>query len=442
MSDLRPRISLPAGIALAVGMVVGSGMFGLPGLALQAGSPQVVAMGWLSSALASLPLVAIFAVLGGRYRSSAGLARYAEVALGGWANKAVTAVLCGTFPLGIPALAMIGASYALPFLGAGPDWILPVAALFILLAVLGNLVGIRTSSAINGMSLILMAGIVVSLGGLHADDLARGLGLWLHPDWSDLGPAALWKVSALLFWAFLGWENLSFGLEEFSNPRRTIPRVYILSVLIVFLFYGLLAATMNGAALAGAAVNKTEGIATLVPGPWRLPFTLATIVVILANANAWVFGASRLFFAAGRSGFLSARMGMLDGRGVPRNAILFAGGCFFVIIVVIRVFRLEISDLVLIVSQNFLVLYLACVLCFWKTARGWKRWIITAFAAISCCFLLSGFNSRILYPLGLILAGALRHHSWRRGTTGAWPWLIRRFGQRTGRERASKSTTR
>jgi amino acid transporter len=406
---LRPQISLLAGVALAIGMVVGSGLFGLPGLALQAGSPQEAAVGWLVGAMASVPLVWVFAVLGARFASAAGLAYYAEIALGPSAAFAASSVLLGTFSLGVPGLAMIGASYALPFLGLEATALLPIAAVFILLAVLFNIAGVKTSIAVNGLSLLLMVLAVVLLGFLHPDELTAGVALWLQPDWSKVNVGEVWRISALLFWAFIGWESLSFGLEEFRDPQRTIRWVYMLSFGVVSLLYGALAAITNGAALSGLPMDRTESAAALVPAEWRNAFTLVIVVIILANANAWVFGVSRLVFAAGKSGLLPATVGRVDRRGLPRNAIILAGAFFALVLGMVKVFHLEIADLVMIVSQNFVVLYLVCLLCYWKVTRGVQRWIVTSLALVSCSFLLVGFNYRILYPIALFVFGIAIH---------------------------------
>ena len=141
MTELRRRISLFGGAALAVGMVVGSGVFGLPGLALQLSSPRIAAFGWLACAIACFPLLCVFAILGTRYACAAGIARYAEAALGRRAEFAVTAVLCGTFPLTVPAQSMIGASYARIACGLDQGNLVPVSALILFVAVAFNLCG-------------------------------------------------------------------------------------------------------------------------------------------------------------------------------------------------------------------------------------------------------------------------------------------------------------
>ncbi|KVE37924.1 APC family permease [Burkholderia sp. TSV86] len=407
MTTLRRQISLSSGIALAVGMVIGSGLFGLPGLALQISSPQTAAWGWLICTLACVPLIWIFAVLGARFASAAGISRYVEAALGQRAEYGVTAVLCGTFPLSVPALAMIGGSYALTAFGIEPGRLLVVSALFLLTAVLFNLSGVRTTTLINKVSLLLIVATVLILAALRLPDLITGGRLWTAPDFTAMHPASLWKVTVLIFWAYLGWENMSFGLEEFKNPNKTIKQVYFLSFVTVVVLYFALAATMNGASIHDPHVNVTQGIAHLVPAQWRQLFSIATLVIILANANAWVFGASRLFYSAGRNGLLPDTFGKLDHRGIPRNALLLLAGCFAAVLIASAIFHLKIEDLVLIANQNFLVLYVACLYCFWKIETGPSRWPLMVLGSISCAFLLAGFSYRMLYPIALLIAGML-----------------------------------
>ncbi|PAJ86095.1 APC family permease [Burkholderia ubonensis] len=407
MTTLRRQISLSSGIALAVGMVVGSGLFGLPGLALQISSPQTAAWGWLICTLACLPLIWIFAVLGARFASAAGISRYVEAALGQRAGYGVTAVLCGTFSLSVPALAMIGGSYALTAFGMEPGKLLVVSSVFLLIAVLFNLSGVRTTTLINKVSLLLIVATVILLAVLRLPDLITGSRLWATPDISTMNLGSLWKVTVLIFWAYLGWENMSFGLEEFENPDKTIKQVYFLSFVTVVILYFALAATMNGASIHDPNVNVTQGIANLVPLQWRQVFSIATLIIILANANAWVFGASRLFYSAGRNGLLPSVFGELDSRGTPRNALLLLATCFAIVLGASAIFHLRIEDLVLIANQNFLILYVASLYCFWKIETGPIRWPLTLFGLVSCAFLLAGFSYKILYPVALLALGML-----------------------------------
>jgi amino acid transporter len=419
MKTLRSQISLFAGTTIAVGMVVGSGVFGLPGLALQLSSPQIAALGWLICAAACFPLLCIFSVLGTRYACAGGISRYAEAALGRRAECGVAAVLCGTFPLVVPAQAMIGASYALVAFGLDQAMLLPMSAMLIFSALLFNLCGVRVASLINMVSLVLVITTVFVLCATRPADLTSGVFLWAVPDWSSVDLPNLWKVSALIFWAFLGWENISFGLEEFKDPQKTIKRTYFLSFLVVVVLYFFLAAIINGACVADSDVKATAGIANLVPAHWKMVFSVATFMVIMATANSWIFGASRLFYAAARDGILPEYFARLDERGVPRNALLLLAACFSSVLVIVSLFHVHIPDLVLLANQNFLILYLVCIYCFGKIARGCQRWLLTPAALLSCCFLLAGFSYSILYSFTLLAAGIVCARSRKRRWAGS-----------------------
>lgn len=74
---LQRNLSVFQGIAMAVSLVIGSGMLGLPGLALEAGDIAATSAGWIVTTVASLPFLFILTRLGLRFHSSAGLACYA-----------------------------------------------------------------------------------------------------------------------------------------------------------------------------------------------------------------------------------------------------------------------------------------------------------------------------------------------------------------------------
>src|SRR5207249_3469317 len=57
---LQRLITVPHGIALAVSMVIGSGLLGLPGIALSEGGIHGAALGWVIVVASVVPLIAIF----------------------------------------------------------------------------------------------------------------------------------------------------------------------------------------------------------------------------------------------------------------------------------------------------------------------------------------------------------------------------------------------
>jgi amino acid transporter len=404
---LERLITVPHGVALAVSMVIGSGLLGLPGIALAEGGVHGAAIGWVVVVVSVVPLIAIFSRLGFRFASAAGLSRYAEVAAGPWAGSGVSLVMAGSFAIGVPTLGLIGGAYLQDLLGT-PHRSVGWFAIGILgLVTLANLLGVKVAGLINTASLAALVLVVVAVVALKAGYLGSGLHVLRDASGGrDVHYFDVWTVSAVLFWAFLGWESLSFGLEEFQEPERSIPIVYWASFGIVAVLYLALGLTTIGADAEGLKIKGASGLTALIRetpvGGVLLPLM---ILVILANANAWVFGASRSIYAAGRAGILPRALGRLSGRSVPATSLVTLFAVYTLTILVVQYGQLSLTRLILIVSQNLLVLYAFSIFAYWKTERGRVRWLVASLALGSWAFLLSGFSYWIAYPAVLLLIG-------------------------------------
>jgi amino acid transporter len=406
--QLKKSISLSKGVALSVSMVIGSGLLGLPGLALEIGNVYTAAGSWLLISIMLIPLIHIFTYLGIKFTSSAGLAKYAEISLGDWGNYAVSAVLCGTFIIGVPALALIGGAYIQTMFKLSPNMIYFFAIGILILSVLFNLLGFSIVNIINFSSLIVLIAltfviVVSNYSFFYSGIIIFGKTISGNVQFNYI---KLWRTSALLFWAFIGWENLSFSMEEFKNPSKTIPRVYWLSFVIVIFLYLALSITSIGAQSSGIQTKGASGLSSLVDqtslGKFQL---LLMVIVIIANACAWVMSTSRLYYSSGRDGILPVFFAKLTKKGIPIVSLLLSSVFYTMIILLSFFFKISVSSLVLIVSQNFLILYLICIFAYWKTEIRNRRWIISILALFSCGFLLSGFNWWIIYSILLIGIG-------------------------------------
>jgi amino acid efflux transporter len=409
--ELKKIITVPKGIAIAVSMVIGSGLFGLPGLAIEVGGPYMALISWIGISLLMLPMIILFSELGVRYSSSAGLAQYAEVALGNWARSGVTAVLCGTFTIGIPALTIIGSAYICKFVGLEEThYMYPLAILFLGLTTVMNIAGVKITSYVNSVSMYLLFALIAAFIFLNLDAFRTGLKTAAEIHISQVNLPRLWPTAALLFWAFLGWENMSFGLEEFKNPKRNITLVYCLSFALVVLIYLALAFTVTGAQLNGVNMEGAGSLTSLLKSSSLfIPLMLVMILVKIANSNAWVFGASRLIYASGKSGILPAFLSKLDKNGIPRNSLIAL--CLFYISFVsaMYIYSIPLVTVVMLVSQNFLILYLVSIIAYFKVVpKTIYHMTIFVFASLSCLFLLTGFSFWLLYPISLLGLGYFR----------------------------------
>lgn len=324
------RMGLVAATAMSVTIVVGAGLLTLPGLSYaQAG--RLGHLPWLLMSVLMLPLLAVFAFFARRHPSAGGVVGYIRLSLGPQLGAASEAIVIGTFSLGLPAVALIGATYLQQTL---PD--LPVAATAIGMVTIGllfGMFGLRVSGAVQTAIATL---IVLGLLGLCA-------GYWLHAP-SDTAPstslltgsdmlpmlsanALLGVLSALplVLFAYTGWEITAFLAEDMQDPARNLPRSIWASFVIVTLLYVFVAWTVASAATADEGwrfapiarlADSWLGVAGL-----RLTGIIATLL-ILANVTGAFLSTSRALFSAGRDGLLPQALAHVDQRGLPVRAML------------------------------------------------------------------------------------------------------------------------
>lgn len=357
------RIGLVAATAMSVTIVVGAGLLTLPGLSYaQAG--RLGHLPWLLMSVLMLPLLAVFAFFARRHPSAGGVVGYIRLSLGLRLGAASEAIVIGTFSLGLPAIALIGATYLQQTLPG-----LPVAVTAIGMVTIGllfGMFGLRVSGAIQTAIATL---IVLGLLGLCA-------GYWLHAP-SDTGPdvfppagngvlpmdALLGVLSALplVLFAYTGWEITAFLAEDMRDPARNLPRSIWASFVIVTLLYVFVAWTVASAATAddgwrlapiARLAESWLGVAGL-----RLTGIIATLL-ILANVTGAFLSTSRALFSAGRDGLLPQALAQVDGRGLPVRAMLTGWVLYVVVILVTQTSGLGVETLLQLAGQNFFVLYL------------------------------------------------------------------------------------
>ena len=422
MTELKKTVTLGRGVVLAILMVIGSGLLGLPGLVADAGTVQEVVFGWLLIILAAMPLIQICAELGKKFPYSGGLFHYAREAVGEWGGYAVTALVCGSFILGEPAVALIGGEYLQHIFGLSDYGVHLLAFLIITAMTLITVAGVRLVSFFNYAAVVILLFLIAALTFYNFNFFSSGLvfsinalfegisgitGMVLGISGSDSpvhfpDPYNVWKISALLFWAFLGWENMSFGLGELQNPEKNVKRVFWLSFGLTIYIYLMLAATSIGADADGVPLSGASGLVELVKftPPGNLLIWLMGVVII-ANVTCWNFASSRLVYASGKEEVLSAFLGKISKRGQPMASILSMYIAFVLVLLITCVFDISVSSLLMLVNQNFLFLYGFILLSYWKTETGWRRWVYSGFSFLSISFLVSGFTWKILYSVAL-----------------------------------------
>lgn len=408
MTKLERTITLKKGIALATSMLIGSGILALPGLAIGIGNVHEVILGWLLITFITIPRIQISSRLGLRFPSTAGIATYVEEAVGTGGRYSVSYLVSGSYLFGLPAIAFIGSEYMQELFNLSEFSGMLCAILIINLMFISNLIGIRFITILNYLSIIVLFLLLGLIIAFNYDFVGSGLQVageaLTKKDIID--PSAIWNVTALLFWAFLGWENLSFSLGEIKEPERNVARIYWLSFVLVAAIYMLIALITVGASARGVSLNGAAGLSSLVLYIPNGNLLIGLIIIVLAaNACSWNFTASRLIYASGNSGVFPAVFGKLSKKKVPLNSLIALYAMSVSVITGCCLFKIPIESMMLLVNQNFIFLCGFVIIAYWKTENGWQKWIFAILSFLSLSFLASGFTWKVIYPVFLIGMG-------------------------------------
>jgi APA family basic amino acid/polyamine antiporter len=229
-------------------------------------------------------------------------------------------VLAGIISAAAVALAF-GGYFA--FMFATP--ILPVAIGIILLFSVLNFIGIKESAWFNIISTIVEATglIIIIILGLNYIG-APGVNYFDIPG----GPQSLVSAAALIFFAFIGFQDVANISEEVKNAAKNVPKALIISLVVSTVLYILVTVSavsiLGWEALAASKAPLTE-VAVAAAGDWILP-VLSTIALFATGNTVLIIliVASRILYGMASGGSIPKIFSKVHkGRGTPYFAIFF-----------------------------------------------------------------------------------------------------------------------
>ena len=188
-----------------------------------------------------------------------------------------------------------------------------------------NYVGVRRTSRVN------LAIVAVSLGSLIIF-AAAGAGSFRMANLQPFMPAGwggVFEASAILFFAYTGYARIATLGEEVRDPKRTIPRAIVTTIVSASLLYLAVAAVAVGAvgadALAGNPAPLAEAARTR--GTWlRTVVAAGAVTAMLGVILSQILGLSRMVFAMARRADLPPALAAVHPRyGTPHRAVLAVG---------------------------------------------------------------------------------------------------------------------
>jgi amino acid transporter len=301
-----------------VGIILGAGIYSVLGAAAGLAGEAL----WLSFALSSgIALLTGFsyAELATTYPQASAEFTYLRRALPELPGLAlVTGLLVALSGAATSATVAIAfANYAQAF---APVWPFAIAWCLLLVVAALNLIGVKESGWVNTAFTLLEAGGLVLFIVIGASSERFGAAVAAMPEWGVVPGAAL------VFFSFLGFENIANLAEEAKQPARDLPRAIFLSLAIATLLYVLVALAAvallsadelaaASAPLADAARQRSQRLAGALGG-----------IALFATANTAlvsVLVSSRVIFGIAREGELPQRLAaLLPGRKTPWLAVL------------------------------------------------------------------------------------------------------------------------
>lgn len=408
---LKRTLSSSGLIALGIGAIIGAGLFSLTGIAAadHAGpavmlSFIVAAVGCAFAGLCYAEFASMIPVAGSAYT-------YSYATMGEFMAWIIGWDLVLEYALAGATVAVSWSQYFNEFmvilgihlpseLLSGP-WEggvinLPAIVIVCLLSLL-LMRGTQESSFVNNVLVILKVSVVILFIALgwqfinpanhtpfipanEGEELLKqgkiGFGEFFSGDYfGHYGISGIFRASAVVFFAFIGFDAVSTAAQEAKNPKKGMPIGIIGSLIICTILYVLFSYVMTGLAPYTAFSGDAKPVATAFEKTGYHFLNTAMIVTIIAGYTSVILvmllGQSRVFYSMSKDGLLPKLFSDLSKRQTPWKTNLI-----FMVFVSIFAGFVPVSDLGHMVSIGTLFAFtLVCigVLVLRKTNPELKR---------------------------------------------------------------------
>ncbi|MDP2481268.1 MAG: amino acid permease [Candidatus Palauibacterales bacterium] len=317
-------------MAVAVGLMIGSGIFRVPGsVAGSVGSVGALALLWVTGGVLALFGSMTVAELACLYPEAGGVYVFLREAYGslpaflyGWTR------LLLLVPASIGAIALIFAAYLRGLVGLPPAadrWL--AGSLIAVLAAVNYrslLWSALLENAVTAAKVVALAGVAVAafaLGGGGA--LSRPVSL-APTSWPGFGLALV-----TVMWTYSGWSSVAALGGEARDPSRTLPRALLGGVALVVVIYLVVNAAylyvLPMDAMARSPVIAADAAVRVVGRAGADVVATLVVVSTMGAVQAALMFNPRIFLAMARDGLLPGPVGRVHERfQTPHVATLVA----------------------------------------------------------------------------------------------------------------------
>jgi APA family basic amino acid/polyamine antiporter len=274
---LSRSVGLFGAVTYGVGIILGAGIYVLIGPAAGLAGNSV----WLSfiiGAIISSFTGLSYAELSTMFPKAAAEYIYVKRAF----KNELLAFLTGWLIVfsGIVSMSAVALGFASYFKAISALPIILIAIILVVLLSLLNFIGIKESSKVNIIFTAIEIGglllvIVLGLGKIGAVNYLESPNL-----------SGIFAAAALMFFAYLGFEDIVNISEETTKPQKNLPRALILSIILTTIFYVLVALAVVNLAdyqtLQTSDAPLSFAVSTVL-GPSG--FSIMSYIALFATAN-------------------------------------------------------------------------------------------------------------------------------------------------------------
>jgi APA family basic amino acid/polyamine antiporter len=323
MAELKRELGLFSTTLYGIGIILGAGIYALIGV----GAGLAGNMLWFAFMLSAL--IAIFtgmsyAELSSRFPKEAAEYIYTKKAFNremfsfmiGWLLVVGTVIAASTVALGF-------AGYFVNMFGGEPR--LVAGGLIIVMTAL-NYIGIKVSATFNNFSSIIeSAGLIIVIAVVFLFPPAHDIDYLELP---DAGFPGILAAISVIFFAYIGFENVANLAEEVKHSREVVPKALLLSLAISTILYMLvsLAAVWE---VGWEALSQSSAPITLVVSRILGPYAhLLSVIALFATANTvliFLIASSRILYGMSHSGSMQGFFSTVGERGTPYFSVVIVG---------------------------------------------------------------------------------------------------------------------
>lgn len=166
-----------------------------------------------------------------------------------------------------------------------------------------NIAGIRESTWVSiGLICVEVAGLTLMIwSGFESGAMLKSFET--PPEWSNTG--GIFAATALIFFIYIGFEDVANLSEETKEPTRNVPRALLISVIITSILYILVALSVTAISTPDALSGSDSPLADAAGSvaPWRgQALGIAALFATASTALISLISISRMLFAMARDG--------------------------------------------------------------------------------------------------------------------------------------------